>query len=199
MSEPRRWNLGAKLALVALPFMLLSLLAIAATLWVSWQLEGGAAPVNEAGRMRMQTYRLSLSLATQSMIGTIARLRSAGLRATYDERQLDPEATLGRLTREAACRRSATTCRNTSAGTRSGMSAGCNWLARASVDLLQTGLRPVPAPGRRLLAVVFVSGHSSCRGLNSRSCGREGLWTTRSCPWQSSVRVTGPPSIPGIH
>jgi two-component system nitrate/nitrite sensor histidine kinase NarX len=52
MSEPRRWNLGAKLALVALPFMLL---AIAATLWVSWQLEGGAAPVNEAGRMRMQT------------------------------------------------------------------------------------------------------------------------------------------------
>ena len=64
MSEPRRWNLGAKLALVALPFMLLSLLAIAATLWVSWQLEGGAAAVNEAGRMRMQTYRLSLSLAT---------------------------------------------------------------------------------------------------------------------------------------
>ena len=64
MTEPRRWNLGAKLALVALPFMLLSLLAIAATLWVSWQLEGGAAAVNEAGRMRMQTYRLSLSLAT---------------------------------------------------------------------------------------------------------------------------------------
>ncbi len=64
MSEPRQWNLGAKLALVALPFMLLSLLAIAATLWVSWQLEGGAAAVNEAGRMRMQTYRLSLSLAT---------------------------------------------------------------------------------------------------------------------------------------
>jgi two-component system, NarL family, nitrate/nitrite sensor histidine kinase NarX len=64
MSEPRRWNLGAKLALVALPFMLLSLLAIAATLWVSWQLEGGAAAVNEAGRMRMQTYRIALSLAT---------------------------------------------------------------------------------------------------------------------------------------
>ena len=64
MSESRQWNLGAKLALVALPFMLLSLLAIAATLWVSWQLEGGAAAVNEAGRMRMQTYRLSLSLAS---------------------------------------------------------------------------------------------------------------------------------------
>jgi len=64
MSPPRRWNLGAKLALVATPFLVLTLLAISATLWVSWQLEGGAAAVNEAGRMRMQTYRMSLSLAT---------------------------------------------------------------------------------------------------------------------------------------
>ena len=64
MSPPRQWNLGTKLALVATPFLVLTLLAIAATLWVSWQLEGGAAAVNEAGRMRMQTYRLSLSLAT---------------------------------------------------------------------------------------------------------------------------------------
>ena len=64
MSPPRQWNLGLKLALVATPFLVLTLLAIAATLWVSWQLEGGAAAVNEAGRMRMQTYRLSLSLAT---------------------------------------------------------------------------------------------------------------------------------------
>jgi two-component system, NarL family, nitrate/nitrite sensor histidine kinase NarX len=64
MNPPRQWNLGTKLALVAAPFLVLTLLAIAATLWVSWQLEGGAAAVNEAGRMRMQTYRLSLSLAT---------------------------------------------------------------------------------------------------------------------------------------
>jgi two-component system, NarL family, nitrate/nitrite sensor histidine kinase NarX len=64
MSHARRWTLGAKLAMVATPFLVLTLLAIAATLWVSWQLEGGAAAVNEAGRMRMQTYRLSLSLAT---------------------------------------------------------------------------------------------------------------------------------------
>jgi two-component system nitrate/nitrite sensor histidine kinase NarX len=64
MTPSGQWNLGAKLALVATPFLVLTLLAIAATLWVSWQLEGGAAAVNEAGRMRMQTYRLSLSLAT---------------------------------------------------------------------------------------------------------------------------------------
>jgi two-component system nitrate/nitrite sensor histidine kinase NarX len=64
MTTPRHWTLGTKLALVATPFLILTLLAISATLWVSWQLEGGAAAVNEAGRMRMQTYRLSLSLAT---------------------------------------------------------------------------------------------------------------------------------------
>ena len=64
MNRPRQWNLGTKLAVVAAPFLVLTLLAISATLWVSWQLEGGAAAVNEAGRMRMQTYRLALSLAT---------------------------------------------------------------------------------------------------------------------------------------
>jgi two-component system nitrate/nitrite sensor histidine kinase NarX len=64
MTDARQWSLGKKLAVVATPFLVLTLLAISATLWVSWQLEGGAAAVNEAGRMRMQTYRLSLSLAT---------------------------------------------------------------------------------------------------------------------------------------
>jgi two-component system nitrate/nitrite sensor histidine kinase NarX len=64
MKQRNQWTLGIKLALVATPFLVLTLLAISATLWVSWQLEGGAAAVNEAGRMRMQTYRLSLSLAT---------------------------------------------------------------------------------------------------------------------------------------
>jgi two-component system nitrate/nitrite sensor histidine kinase NarX len=59
----RHWSLGAKLALVAAPFLLLALATIAATLWVSWQLEGGAAAVNEAGRMRMQAYRMSLSVS----------------------------------------------------------------------------------------------------------------------------------------
>ena len=64
MSHPRHWGLGAKFALVGLPFLLLALLSIALTLWVSWQLDGGAAAVNEAGRMRMQAYRMSLSVGT---------------------------------------------------------------------------------------------------------------------------------------
>ena len=45
-------RLGAGLLFVAL-------VSIGLTLWVTWQLEGGAAAVNEAGRMRMQTWRLA--------------------------------------------------------------------------------------------------------------------------------------------
>ncbi len=63
MTRRKHWSLGAKLALVAMPFLLLALATIAVTLWVSWQLEGGAAAVNEAGRMRMQAYRLSLTIS----------------------------------------------------------------------------------------------------------------------------------------
>jgi len=63
-NKPSHWSLGAKLALVGAPFLLLALLSTAATLWVSWQLDGGAAAVNEAGRMRMQAYRISLAVGT---------------------------------------------------------------------------------------------------------------------------------------
>lgn len=64
MPSHKSWRLGAKLALVGAPFLLLALLSTAATLWVSWQLDGGAAAVNEAGRMRMQSYRMALSIGT---------------------------------------------------------------------------------------------------------------------------------------
>ncbi len=64
MKNRPHWNLGGKIALVAAPFLALALISITTTLWVSWQLDGGAAAVNEAGRMRMQAYRLSLSIGT---------------------------------------------------------------------------------------------------------------------------------------
>ncbi len=65
MTKTRHWSLGAKLMMVGAPFILLVFLATVATLWVSWQLDGGAAAVNEAGRMRMQSYRMSLAIGTQ--------------------------------------------------------------------------------------------------------------------------------------
>lgn len=63
MKPVRRWSLAAKLAMVGMPLVVLAMVAIVVTLWVSFQLDGGAAALNEAGRMRMQAYRLSLSVA----------------------------------------------------------------------------------------------------------------------------------------
>jgi len=82
-----RWPLASKLLAVGCTFLVLALLSITLTLWVSWQLEGGAAAVNEAGRMRMQSYRMALSLsqgeppagqeaAVRSMEAALERLRT---------------------------------------------------------------------------------------------------------------------------
>jgi two-component system, NarL family, nitrate/nitrite sensor histidine kinase NarX len=57
------WTLTAKLYTSGISFLVLALLSIGATLWIAWSLEGGAAAVNEAGRMRMQTYRLALEMS----------------------------------------------------------------------------------------------------------------------------------------
>ncbi len=53
-------TLVGKLALIQTTFLVVALAAIALTLWVSWQLEGGAGAINEAGRMRMLSYRMAL-------------------------------------------------------------------------------------------------------------------------------------------
>ena len=58
----RSWSLSAKLGAIGGALLAMALASIALTLWVTWQLEGGAAAVNEAGRMRMQTWRLAQAL-----------------------------------------------------------------------------------------------------------------------------------------
>lgn len=55
-------GLASKLLAIGGAFLLLALASIGLTLWVTWQLEGGAAAVNEAGRMRMRSYQLALIL-----------------------------------------------------------------------------------------------------------------------------------------
>lgn len=57
-------TLTAKLVATGVGLLLLALTSISLTLWVTWNLQGGAAAVNEAGRLRMQTYRLALHLAS---------------------------------------------------------------------------------------------------------------------------------------
>ena len=58
----RTWSLSAKLGAIGSALLLVAIASIGLTLWVTWQLEGGAAAVNEAGRMRMQTWRLAQML-----------------------------------------------------------------------------------------------------------------------------------------
>ena len=62
---PRTWSLSAKLGAIGSALLLMALASIGLTLWVTWQLEGGAAAVNEAGRMRMQTWRMAQTLARE--------------------------------------------------------------------------------------------------------------------------------------
>ena len=75
----KSWSLSAKLGAVGSLLLGLALVSIGLTLWVTWQLEGGAAAVNEAGRMRMQTWRLAHTLS-----GNDAQ-RVPGLMAQFDE------------------------------------------------------------------------------------------------------------------
>ncbi len=58
-------SLSTKLMRIGVALLLLALASIGLTLWVTWQLEGGAAAVNEAGRMRMQTWRLTSAVQAE--------------------------------------------------------------------------------------------------------------------------------------
>ena len=88
-----RWSLGAKLAMVGMPFLVLALLSTVATLWVSWQLDGGAAAVNEAGRMRMQAYRMALVVG-EGKSPELPQLVSEFDRSLASLRDGDPERPL---------------------------------------------------------------------------------------------------------
>ncbi len=90
----QRWTLGAKLAAVGLPFLLVGLLTTALTLWVSWQLDGGAASVNEAGRMRMQAYRMAWSSTLEQPVQGRQALVEAFDRSLALLRNGDPERPL---------------------------------------------------------------------------------------------------------
>jgi two-component system nitrate/nitrite sensor histidine kinase NarX len=61
LSLPRAslsWKLGA----IGAALLVLALASIGLTVWITWQLEGGAGAVNEAGRLRMETWRLAQSV-----------------------------------------------------------------------------------------------------------------------------------------
>ncbi|HJV85085.1 MAG TPA: type IV pili methyl-accepting chemotaxis transducer N-terminal domain-containing protein [Noviherbaspirillum sp.] len=60
---PTWQRLSTKIVGALLGFLFLALIAIGATLLLSWQLEGSSAAINETGTLRMHNYRLSTFLA----------------------------------------------------------------------------------------------------------------------------------------
>lgn len=62
----KKRSLSTKLASICVALLLVALTSIVLSLWFTWKLEGGAAAVNEAGRMRMQAWRLASVAQTQS-------------------------------------------------------------------------------------------------------------------------------------
>ena len=69
-------SLSKKLIRIGASLLLVALVSIGLTLWVTWQLEGGAAAVNEAGRMRMQTWRLASAVQVGTAQPEMQRLVS---------------------------------------------------------------------------------------------------------------------------
>lgn len=60
-------TLTRKLLTMGVGFLVVALLSISLTLWVTWKLEGGAAAVNEAGRLRMAMLRMVVAQQTESV------------------------------------------------------------------------------------------------------------------------------------
>ncbi|MBS3996043.1 MAG: type IV pili methyl-accepting chemotaxis transducer N-terminal domain-containing protein [Hydrogenophaga sp.] len=71
---PSHASLSTKLVRIGAGLLVVALASIGLTLWVTWQLEGGAAAVNEAGRLRMQTWRLTSAVQAQLPPAEVAAL-----------------------------------------------------------------------------------------------------------------------------
>lgn len=95
-------TLSSKLVSILLAFFCVALIAIGLTLYVSWQLEGGAAAINDAGSERMRSYRLAyllthnihFGLDQESMEGEMEREMSAFEKTLSDLEQGDPSRPL---------------------------------------------------------------------------------------------------------
>jgi two-component system nitrate/nitrite sensor histidine kinase NarX len=86
-------SLAAKITSILLVFFLVALSAIGLTLSISWQLEGAAAAINDAGSLRMRAYRIAHHLARGTAITTHPQRFGAKLQQDLDEF----EVTLGKL------------------------------------------------------------------------------------------------------
>jgi len=60
----RKRRLSTQFLVLGAALLVLALLSIGSTMWITQKLEGGAAAVNEAGRLRMQAWRLVVMTGT---------------------------------------------------------------------------------------------------------------------------------------
>ena len=74
---PSRFKLSTKIVGALLGFLSLALVAISLTLYLSWQLEGSAAAINDTGSVRMNSYRLA-TLLSQAADGQAGARGAAG-------------------------------------------------------------------------------------------------------------------------
>ncbi|MES2019087.1 MAG: type IV pili methyl-accepting chemotaxis transducer N-terminal domain-containing protein [Pseudomonadota bacterium] len=73
---PSRHKLSSKIVGALVGFLSLALVAISLTLFLSWQLEGSAAAINDTGSLRMNSYRLAI-LLSRTVSGEGAALAAA--------------------------------------------------------------------------------------------------------------------------
>ncbi|WP_374424622.1 type IV pili methyl-accepting chemotaxis transducer N-terminal domain-containing protein [Chromobacterium sp.] len=72
LGGPLGQRLSAKIVGVLAAFLVVALGSIGATLWLSWQQEGGAAAINDAGSLRMRVTRMALDLQLSGQDGARA-------------------------------------------------------------------------------------------------------------------------------
>lgn len=83
MSKPRTvllmflQKLSIKIIGILVAFFLVALIAISLTLYLSWQLEGNAAAINDAGSQRMRTYRIVFLLSREPTTAAAEELLQA--------------------------------------------------------------------------------------------------------------------------
>lgn len=80
-----RQRLSTKLVEILVMFLLVALVAIGVTLLMSWDLEGGAAAVNQAGSERMRAYRISMLLSQAALPGAERKAILEAVEAEADE------------------------------------------------------------------------------------------------------------------
>ena len=124
-------KLSAKLVGIQVFFLAVALVSIGLTLLVSWRLEGSAAAINDAGSLRMRTYRLAYLAQEARPAGARARRvggadpRGRRRRSRRWSRRCAPATPRGRC----SCRAPTRSPRSSPSSTASGRSCARRWCA----------------------------------------------------------------------